>query len=68
MHRSETRRFGICADCGAEIAPGLERSHAFGAEGLLCWSCAARRGGSYDEARDQWVEAPSTQDLPGGDA
>jgi hypothetical protein len=63
MHRSETRELKICADCGAETYPGRERAYAFGAA-VLCWACALRRGGTYDEVHDRWVEAPATGDLP----
>lgn len=67
MHRSETREIIDCADCGAAISRG-ERSYALGQETALCWECAVRRGGSYDEAGDRWLEAPATDDLPAGEA
>jgi hypothetical protein len=62
MHRSETRESTTCADCGAEISSS-QRVYAFGQESALCWECAVRRGGSYDETHDRWVEAPSTAGL-----
>lgn len=54
-----------CADCGMIIASGEERTYAFGTDGVLCMSCAVRRGGAYDEARDRWVLAPRVDDLYG---
>lgn len=63
MHRSETRELGVCVECGAEIAPARERSYVYGPDACLCFSCAVRRGGSYDETHDRWVTAPDTQDL-----
>lgn len=64
MHRSETTEYTVCADCGAEIAPSGERAYAFGEEGVLCFACARRRGGSYDEQHDRWTRPPATADLP----
>ncbi len=62
MHRSEEREFGVCASCGATT--GLqERAFVFGAEGLLCFECASKRGGSYDEYFDRWTARPRVDDL-----
>jgi len=68
MHRSDAREFATCADCGAEIAPGRERAYSFGEESALCWACAVRHGGTYDEELDRWVELPTAGDLSGGEA
>lgn len=68
MHRSETTEFVACAECGAEISPALERAYAFGEGAALCWACALRRGGTYDEAEDRWVEPPATADLRRGES
>lgn len=65
MHRSETRELSDCADCGAETLPARDRAYASG-EIVLCWACALRRGGSYDEEQDRWVVPPATADLPRG--
>lgn len=64
MHRSETRELAACAACGAEISPGRDRAYSFGEEAMLCWACAVRRGGTYDEEHDRWVDPPATRDLP----
>jgi hypothetical protein len=55
---------GACMDCGEDV--GLEDSHAFewGGGGALCWTCALKRGGVYDEKYDRWVVAPKVEDLP----
>ena len=63
MHRSETRQATQCSDCGAEIRPAVDRIFAFGERGALCFDCALRRGGSYDEAHDHWTTQPDTDDL-----
>jgi recombinational DNA repair protein (RecF pathway) len=64
MHRSETREFESCADCGAEVTPGRERAYAFGPGSFLCFECALRRGGSYDETHDRWTVEADTAGLP----
>lgn len=55
---------GTCTDCGQDV--GLEVSHAFAPGGgvVLCWACAVRRGGVYDEKYDTWISPPRTGDLP----
>lgn len=55
---------GPCTDCGQDV--GLEDSHAFelGGGGVLCWACALKRGGVYDEKYDRWVVTPKAEDLP----
>jgi len=63
VHRSETREYGTCSACGAEIDPGRERGYTFGADGLLCWACAIRRGGSWDAAHERWARPPRVDDL-----
>jgi hypothetical protein len=52
-----------CWDCGAEIEETRGRGFLFGDDGILCAACAARRGGSYDEAHDRWTREPDTSDL-----
>ena len=52
-----------CSDCGAPIDPDGSRSYAFGEQGLLCWSCAVRRGGRYDADSETWSRAPSVSGL-----
>lgn len=63
MHREEAEQYAACADCGAQILPSADRGYAFGAQGALCWSCAIRRGGSYDADQDRWTVAPEVADL-----
>jgi hypothetical protein len=50
-----------CRDCGE---PTGERAYGFGDSEALCWSCALRRGGSYDADQGRWAVAPDTSDLP----
>jgi hypothetical protein len=63
MHREESDAMSVCADCGATVDP--DRGRTYGGSGgvVLCLSCASDRGGSYDEGRDTWVEAPDVADL-----
>ena len=63
MHRSEQNELAICSDCGTELRVGTERGYGFGVRGVLCWDCALRRGGRYDEAHEQWVQGPRIDDL-----
>ncbi len=68
MHRSETDLLVRCADCGDEILASEERGYAAGPDMVLCSACAARRGGSWDEAQDRWSSAPDLSGLePPGD-
>ena len=52
-----------CADCGALIDPDGARSYTFGEQGVLCWSCAIRRGGSYSAEQEVWTTAPGLTGL-----
>jgi hypothetical protein len=67
MHRSEIRDLRTCAECGAELTPGVDREYAFGSEAFLCYACAVRRGGVYDEAHDRWLEGADTSGLHRGE-
>lgn len=63
MHRSEAYDLVLCAHCGAEISLGDKRSFAFGQDDALCFECSIERGGTYDEGRDDWVQAPDLRGL-----
>jgi hypothetical protein len=63
MHRSETTEFVSCSDCGADVSSGLDREFEFGESQVLCFDCALRRGGSYDESRDRWSVVPTIDDI-----
>jgi len=63
MHREEADQLLACLDCGSELAPGSDRDYEFGTSGALCRACAERRGGTYDELRSCWIEAPDVSDL-----
>jgi len=64
MHRSDESELDSCTECGAEVHASRDRSYALDAERALCFACAVRRGGVYDEHRDLWVDAPDLADLP----
>jgi hypothetical protein len=63
MHRDEADQLTHCMDCGSELAPGNDRDFQFGSQGTLCWACAERRGGRYDERRSLWIREPDVLDL-----
>jgi hypothetical protein len=64
MHRSEANELERCAECGAELSVPRDRGYALDADRALCFACAVKRGGAYDEQRDLWVEAPDLAGLP----
>lgn len=61
MHRSEAAEYELCASCGCEVRPA-ERAYAF-EETILCYECAVKRGGVYDELHDRWTTTPSLEGL-----
>ena len=52
-----------CLGCGADIVPREHRGCAISWDGFLCWECAVRRGGVWDESYDRWVVLPRVNDL-----
>jgi hypothetical protein len=52
-----------CSDCGASVSPETDRVYAFGTDGVLCMECSLRRGGAWDESREQWTVPPRVDDL-----
>lgn len=62
MHRSEAEMLAPCSACGTEVGP-TDRSFAFGEDQTLCFACALKRNGSYDEAHDRWTLEPYVADL-----
>jgi len=63
MHRSESENLTSCAVCGAEISVGRDRAYAISGTAALCFACAMRRGGSYDEREDRWRTPPDLRGL-----
>ncbi|HVP27596.1 MAG TPA: hypothetical protein VMW35_00370 [Myxococcota bacterium] len=63
MHRSEVRESVCCAACGASIFIGEAREYAYGADSALCFDCAKRRGGTWDEHLGRWAVPPEVSDL-----
>ncbi len=64
MHRSENRELADCIDCGATISPGRDRGFSLTQSTCLCFECAIRRGGVYDEPHDRWLVRPKIADEP----
>ncbi len=52
-----------CVQCKALLDPDAQRGYAIEEDVLLCAACAARRGGVYDEARDEWTTPPDVTGL-----
>jgi len=52
-----------CLDCGAEVVAYAARAFAIGSRGALCFDCAVRRGGLYDEITDRWDRDPTLDGL-----
>lgn len=59
----ETEDAPRCADCGASVPPVGGRGYSVSADQVLCWDCAVRRGGAYDEVEDAWATRPRAHDL-----
>ncbi len=64
MHRSGEGELVRCADCGVETAPEAERGYFVSADLLLCFACARRRGGHWDEEKARWSGEPDLSGLP----
>jgi hypothetical protein len=63
MRRSETSGLVACSDCGTSVDSGRDREFEFAGALVLCFDCALRRGGCFDEARDLWSHAPTIDDI-----
>jgi hypothetical protein len=63
MHRSDTLESKSCAECGAVFYPSRDRGFAFGSDAALCFDCAVRRGGRWDELHDRWETDADVGDL-----
>lgn len=63
MHEEESLSLDRCTECDAVVDRDVDRAFAFGEDGLLCWQCAERRGGVYDEPDDHWVTLPDLSGL-----
>lgn len=59
----DRERSDVCSLCGARVAAGIDCGFAFGAENVLCFECAAARGGRFDAARDVWDPPPDLTGL-----
>ena len=64
MHRTEADLLVDCWACGASIAPEIDRAFAISDDAYLCFECAVRRGGVFDDEEDRWTIPPIVLDLP----
>ena len=46
MHESELDGLVDCVECGATLSVSRDRAYSFGADHVLCFECAKRRGGA----------------------
>lgn len=62
MYEAEEEEFGFCAACDGEvsIAP---RIYLFGDDNALCFDCATKLHGVYDEPGNCWTIEPKLDDL-----
>jgi len=63
MHESELRRLVDCVCCGATLSVARDRAYSLAHDRVLCFECSVRRGGRFDEERDDWSSPPDTLDL-----
>jgi hypothetical protein len=63
-HDDDAEDLVRCLDCGVLISPATDRAYAISAQDFLCFGCAERRGGVYDEAEDRWTTAPELGEEP----
>jgi hypothetical protein len=64
MHNQEANDLTDCCDCGASIAPAIDRAFGLNDEEFLCFDCAVLRGGVYDAREERWTVAPNVTGLP----
>ena len=57
MEEEEAGEPPICADCGEPTELDSSLSFATSDGKVLCFNCAIRRGGKYDDERDRWEVA-----------
>jgi hypothetical protein len=61
-HEADEEEFGFCAACDGEvsIAP---RVYLFGDDNALCFDCATKLHGVYDEPGSRWTVEPELAGL-----
>ena len=62
-HDVEVSTIAICAQCGEEIPPELERAFLLGPDEVLCYECAVARGAVYDDVNEAWLVAPDSSEV-----
>ncbi len=63
MTPADETETSVCAQCGEELWPELERAFTFGDDQVLCFECAIARGGIYNERKDRWMKPPNVTGL-----
>ncbi len=63
MDRSESSGLVSCVECGVQLRSGRDREIELGSRAVLCFDCALRRGGRFDENLDRWSAEPRIDDL-----
>lgn len=62
MYPPEDDEYVFCADCGGEVMIS-DRIYRFGEQRALCFDCATRRQGVYQELLERWSVSPGLDDL-----
>jgi hypothetical protein len=64
MKLNELQDEDLCVECGASLSVEIDRAFACGPDTFLCYACAERRGGIFDEDEDRWTLPPDVESLP----
>lgn len=59
---NEEEEYGFCAACDGEVSitPAV---YLFGDDNALCFACATKLHGEYDEPRGRWAVEPRVAEL-----
>jgi hypothetical protein len=64
MHRSEQPEHELCVSCGNDIVAAIDRAYVVSDEEAICFECALRLGGTWDEVTGTWIRPPDVRGLP----
>lgn len=64
MHSSDAPEHQPCAVCTGDLVPGIDRTYDIDGAQCLCFECATRLGGRWDEASARWLRAPDLRNVP----
>jgi hypothetical protein len=64
MHHPEQPEHEPCVTCGRDVAMGTDRTYVVTDDEVLCFDCAVRLGGSWDEITGTWLQVPDVRGTP----